>query len=48
MDAMQKRKRITYLFEEIDEKIKIMDDFINKNKNEFKSDNLSIIGKLKK
>ena len=31
-----------------DEKIKIMDDFINKNKNEFNYDNLSIIGKLKK
>ena len=31
-----------------DEKIKIMDDFINENKNEFNSDNLSIIGKLKK
>ena len=33
-------------FEE--EKIKIMDDFINENKNEFNYDNLSIIGKLKK
>ena len=33
-------------FEE--EKIKIMDDFINENKNEFNSDNLTIIGKLKK
>ena len=31
-----------------DEKIKIMDNFINENKNEFNSDNLSIIGKLKK
>ena len=31
-----------------DEKIKIMDDFINENKNEFNSDNLFIIGKLKK
>ena len=31
-----------------DEKIKIMDDFINENKNEFNSDNLTIIGKLKK
>ena len=31
-----------------DEKIKIMDDFINENKNELNSDNLSIIGKLKK
>ena len=31
-----------------DKKIKIMDDFINENKNEFNSDNLSIIGKLKK
>ena len=31
-----------------DEKIKIMDDFINENKNEFNYDNLSIIGKLKK
>ena len=31
-----------------DEKIKIMDDFINANKNEFNSNNLSIIGKLKK
>jgi len=31
-----------------DEKIKIMDDFINENKNEFNSNNLSIIGKLKK
>ena len=31
-----------------DEKIKIMDDFINDNMNEFSSDNLSIIGKLKK
>ena len=30
------------------EKIKIMDDFINENKNEFNSDNLTIIGKLKK
>ena len=34
------------IFEE--EKIKIMDDFINENKNEFNSDNLTIIGKLKK
>jgi hypothetical protein len=25
-----------------------MDDFINENKNEFNSDNLTIIGKLKK
>ena len=31
-----------------DEKIKIMDDFINENKNEFNSNNLTIIGKLKK
>ena len=31
-----------------DEKIKIMDNFINENKNEFNSDNLSIVGKLKK
>ena len=31
-----------------DEKIKIMDDFISENKNEFNSSNLSIIGKLKK
>ena len=30
------------------EKIKIMDEFINENKNEFNSDNLSILGKLKK
>ena len=30
------------------EKIKIMDDFINENKNEFNFDNLKIIGKLKK
>ena len=33
-------------FEE--EKIKIMDDFINKNKSEFNSDNLVFSGKLKK
>ena len=31
-----------------DEKIKIMDDFINENKNEFNSNNLMITGKLKK
>ena len=31
-----------------DKKIKIMDDFINENKNEFNFDNLKIIGKLKK
>ena len=31
-----------------DEKIKIMDNFINENKNEFNSDNLTIVGKLKK
>ena len=31
-----------------DEKIKIMDGFINENKNEFNSENLMIIGKLKK
>ena len=31
-----------------DEKIKIMDDFINENKNEFNSKNLAIVGKLKK
>ena len=31
-----------------DEKIKIMNDFINENKNEFNSGNLSITGKLKK
>ena len=31
-----------------DEKIKIMDGFINENKNEFNYDNLMITGKLKK
>ena len=31
-----------------DEKIKIMDGFINENKNEFNSNNLMITGKLKK
>ena len=31
-----------------DEKIKIMDDFINKNKSEFNSDSLVFSGKLKK
>ena len=31
-----------------DEKIKIMDNFINANKSEFNSENLAIIGKLKK
>ena len=31
-----------------DEKIKIMDSFINENKNEFNSNNLMIAGKLKK
>ena len=30
------------------EKAKIMDDFINENKSNFKSDNLAITGKLKK
>ena len=31
-----------------DEKVKLMDDFINKNKSNFKNDNLVITGKLKK
>ena len=31
-----------------DEKVKLMDDFINLNKSNFKNDNLIIIGKLKK
>ena len=31
-----------------DEKIKIMDEFINKNKSEFNLDNLVFSGKLKK
>ena len=31
-----------------DEKIKIMDNFINANKSKFNSENLAIIGKLKK
>jgi acyl-CoA thioester hydrolase len=31
-----------------DEKVKLMDDFINKNKLNFKNDNLVITGKLKK
>ena len=39
-------KRKVTEFEE--EKIKIMDDFINENKDEFNSNNLAIIGKLKK
>ena len=30
------------------EKVKLMDEFMNKNKSNFKSDNLAIIGKLKK
>jgi acyl-CoA thioester hydrolase len=30
------------------EKVKLMDDFINLNKSNFKNDNLIIIGKLKK
>ena len=39
-------KRKVTEFEE--DKIKIMDDFINENKNNFKTDNLVLTGKLKK
>ena len=39
-------KRKVTEFEE--DKIKIMDDFINENKNNFKTDNLVLRGKLKK
>ncbi len=39
-------KRKVTEFEE--DKIKIMDDFINENKNNFKNDNLVLAGKLKK
>ena len=39
-------KRIDQNFEE--EKVKIMDDFINKNKSQFKDENLQFSSKLKK
>ena len=39
-------KRKVTEFEE--DKIKIMDDFINENKNNFKTENLVLTGKLKK
>ena len=39
-------KRKVTEFEE--DKIKSMDDFINENKNNFKTDNLVLTGKLKK
>ena len=39
-------KRKVSEFEE--EKVKLMDEYMNKNKSNFKSDNLAIIGKLKK
>ena len=39
-------KRKVTEFEE--DKIKIMDDFINENKNNFKTDNLVLTDKLKK
>ena len=39
-------KRKVTEFEE--DKIKIMDDFINENKKNFKTDNLVLAGKLKK
>ena len=39
-------KRIVAEFE--DEKVKLMDEFINLNKSNFKNDDLVIIGKLKK
>ena len=41
------KKRLHLKCEMID-KIKIMDDFINENKNNFKNDNLVLTGKLKK
>ena len=42
------KKRLHLKCEMIEDKIKIMDDFINENKNNFKTDNLVLTGKLKK